>query len=327
MRLRNLASIFCALLIAALGILSAPASAGDFPNQAITLIVGFPPGGGGDLYGRLLADAMSKSLGKTVVVENKPGAGGNIAADIVAKSRPDGYTLLLAMSGNIAVAPVVRGDSLPYKSPDDFEMIGAAVEAPHGLFVAKNSPFKTAKQFFEHAHEDEITVGSTSPGGAAHMGLEMIKLKTKAHLLYVPYRGSGPAVTDMIGGQIESFFATAPPLVSQVRGGALRLLAVTGEERNPSLPDVPTFKEIGIPVVVTQWYGLAAPKGTPREVVDILSKHLSKALKDPKVQKIIRQDGAVEKDLPTDQFTAYVKADIKGYRDNIDPATIAAIVP
>jgi tripartite-type tricarboxylate transporter receptor subunit TctC len=131
----------------------------------------------------------------------------------------------------------------------------------------------------------------------------------------------------MIGGQIESFFATAPPLVSQVRGGALRLLAVTGEERNPSLPDIPTFKELGIPVVVTQWYGLAAPKGTPREVVDVLSKSLSLALHDPKVQKIIRQDGALEKDLPTDEFTAYVKADIKDYRDNIDPAAIAAIVP
>ena len=299
-------------------------AASPYPSQVIKLVVGFPPGGGGDLYGRLIAEALSKSLKTSVVVENKPGAGGNIAAADVAKSRPDGYTLLLAMSGNIAVAPVVRTD-LSYKSPDDFELIGAAVEAPHGLFVGKKSRFKTAAEFFDYAKSNEVTVGSTSPGGAAHMGLEMLKLKTGADILYVPYRGSGPAITDLIGGQTEAFFATAPPLVGQVRNGALRLLALTGEERNPSLPDVPTFKELGIPVVVTQWYGLAAPKGTPKDVVDLLAQHLSKALADPKNVKVIRQDGAVEKNLSTDAFTRYVKQDIDGYRNNIAPEVIQSL--
>src|SRR5690606_10139466 len=156
-------------------------------------------------------------------------------------------------------------------------------------------------------------------------GLEMLKLKTGADILYVPYRGSGPAITDLMGGQTEAFFATAPPLVGQVRNGALRLLALTGEERNPSLPDVPTFKELGIPVVVTQWYGLAAPKGTPKAIVDTLAQHLSKALADPKTIKIIRQDGALEKDLSTDAFTAYVKQDIESYRNNIDPAALKSL--
>ncbi|RZT98637.1 tripartite-type tricarboxylate transporter receptor subunit TctC [Advenella incenata] len=313
-----------ALLFAAMLTVLPANAASQYPNQTIKLVVGFPPGGGGDLYGRLIAESISKSLGTSVVVENKPGAGGNIAAADVAKSRPDGYTLLLAMSGNIAVAPVVRKD-LPYKAPDDFELIGAAVEAPHGLFVGKNSRFKTAREFFDYAEKNEVTVGSTSPGGAAHMGLEMLKLKTKANILYVPYRGSGPAITDLMGGQTEAFFATAPPLVGQTRNGALRLLALTGEERNPSLPDVPTFKELGIPVVVTQWYGLAAPKGTPKAIVDTLAQHLSKALADPKTIKIIRQDGALEKDLSTDAFTAYVKQDIEGYRNNIDPAALKSL--
>ncbi len=313
-----------ALLLAILVTVLPASAAKPFPDKAIKLVVGFPPGGGGDLYGRLLAEAMGKSLGTTIVVENKPGAGGNIAAADVAKARPDGYTLLLAMSGNIAVAPVVRKD-LPYKSPEDFEMIGAAVEAPHGLFVGKNSQFKTVKDVFAYAADHEVTMGSTSPGGAAHMGLEMLKLKTKAKILYVPYRGSGPAVTDLIGGQTETYFATAPPLVGQVRNGALRLLAVTGEERNPSLPDVPTFKELGIPVVVTQWYGLAAPKGTPKDIVNTLAQHLSKALADPTVVKTIRQDGAVEKDLSTDAFTQYVKQDIEGYKNNIDPEVIKSL--
>lgn len=313
-----------ALLSAAMFMPLPVLAASPYPNQTIKLVVGFPPGGGGDLYGRLIADAMSKTLGTSIVVENKPGAGGNIAAAEVAKSRPDGYTLLLAMSGNIAVAPVVR-KGLPYNSPDDFSLIGAAVEAPHGLFVAQNSKFKTAQDFFKYASKHEITVGSTSPGGAAHMGLEMLKLNTKAKILYVPYRGSGPAVTDLMGGQIEAFFATAPPLVGQTRNGALRLLALTGDQRNPSLPDVPTFKDLGIPVVVTQWYGLAAPKNTPQKIINLLAEHLSKALIDPKNVKVIRQDGAVEKDLSTDAFTRYVKQDIESYRNNIDPQVVKSL--
>lgn len=323
--LHRILDVCAKALLSAVLVTALPASAASqYPNKAIKLVVGFPPGGGGDLYGRLLAEAMGKTLGTSIVVENKPGAGGNIAAADVAKARPDGYTLLLAMSGNIAVAPVVRKD-LPYKSPDDFKLIGAAVEAPHGLFVAKDSRFKTAKEFFDYAADNEVTVGSTSPGGAAHMGLEMLKLKTKAKILYVPYRGSGPAITDLIGGQTEAFFATAPPLVGQTRNGSLRLLALTGETRNPSLPDVPTFKELGIPVVVTQWYGLAAPSGTPDDTVNTLAEHLSKALADPKVVKVIRQDGAVEKDLPTDAFTRYVKEDIEGYRNNIDPEALKSL--
>jgi tripartite-type tricarboxylate transporter receptor subunit TctC len=206
--------------------------------------------------------------------------------------------------------------------PEDFTMIGAAVEAPHGLFVAANSPHKTAQSFFAAAKQKEVSVGSTSPGGAAHIGLEMVKLHSKARLLYVPYRGSGPAITDLLGGQIEGFFATAPPIMSQVKSGKMRLLAVTGEKRNPSMPEVPTFLELGIPVVVTQWYGLAAPAGTPADVVALLSRHLSLALADPEVKKKIRLDGAVETDVATEAFRRYVVEDIARYRDNIDPAVL-----
>lgn len=312
----------CAALFASLGLLS-PAQAA-YPETPIKLVVGFPPGGGGDTYARLVAEHMQRSMGKTLVVDNKPGAGGNLAADNVAKAKPDGYTLLFAMSGNVALAPVMRGDKLPYKTPDDFVMIGSAVEAPHGLFVAAGSPHHTAKDFLAAAKAGRLSFASTGAGGAAHIGMEMVLQAAHLDMLHVPYRGSGPAITDLIGGQVDIFFATAPPVMGQVKGGKLRLLAITGERRNPSLPDVPTFKELGIPVVVTQWYGVAAPAGTPAEVVDYLSTHLSKALASPELKAALRQDGAVEVDRPKAAFRKYVLDDISTYRKAVTPELIKA---
>ncbi|CAB3637070.1 Bug family tripartite tricarboxylate transporter substrate binding protein [Achromobacter dolens] len=296
-----------------------------FPERPITLVVGFPPGGGGDLYGRLIATAMGKTLGQTVIVENRPGAGGNIAAGLVAKAAPDGYTILLAMSGNLAVSPALKPQSLPYKVPDDFAPIGLILEAPHGLFVATPSRFKTAREVIDAAKQRELTFASTGTGGAAHIGMETIKELGHLKLLHVPYKGSGPAITDMLGGQIDMFFATASPLVPQVQQGQLRVLALTGRQRSPILPEVPTFKELGIDMTMTQWYGLAAPAGTPPAVVKTLSEHLSRALADPAVQNTIRKDAAMERDLPMDQFKQYIVEDIANYRKAATPDLLKQI--
>ncbi|WP_336234855.1 tripartite tricarboxylate transporter substrate binding protein [Achromobacter dolens] len=296
-----------------------------FPERPITLVVGFPPGGGGDLYGRLIATAMGKTLGQTVIVENRPGAGGNIAAGLVAKAAPDGYTILLAMSGNLAVSPALKPQSLPYKVPDDFAPIGLILEAPHGLFVATPSHFKTAREVIDAAKQRELTFASTGTGGAAHIGMETIKELGHLKLLHVPYKGSGPAITDMLGGQIDMFFATASPLVPQVQQGQLRVLALTGRQRSPILPEVPTFKELGIDMTMTQWYGLAAPAGTPPAVVKTLSEHLSRALADPAVQNTIRKDAAMERDLPMDQFKQYIVEDIANYRKAATPDLLKQI--
>ncbi|ANN65198.1 Bug family tripartite tricarboxylate transporter substrate binding protein [Bordetella bronchialis] len=301
------------------------ASAAAFPERPITLVVGFPPGGGGDLYGRLIATALGRTLKQTVVVENKTGAGGNIAAALVAKAPPDGYTMLLAMSGNLAVSPALKPATLPYKVPQDFTSIGLILEAPHGLFVAPNSRFKTAAELIAAARTKEMSFASTGAGGAAHIGMERIKELGKLKLLHIPYRGSGPAITDLLGGQVDMFFATASPLMPQVRQGALRLLAVSGENRNPGLPDVPTFKELGIDMTLTQWYGLVAPAGTPQEIQRLLSGHLSQALKDPQVREVIRRDAAVEHDLPMDRFTAYIERDIAQYRTVATPELLKQI--
>lgn len=321
---RRREALLCALALPALGALPARAQ-GRFPEQPIKLVVGFPPGGGGDLYGRMIANALGKTLGQTVVVENKAGAGGNIAAELVAKARPDGYTLLLAMSGNLAVAPATKPQSINYKVPDDFAMIGQILEAPHGLFVARNSPFKTARDILDAAKTKKLTFASTGTGAAAHMGMEMVKQAAGIDMLHVPYRGSGPAITDMLGGQVDSFFATASPLVGQVRQGQLRLLAITGDKRSPAIPDVPTFKELGLNVPVTQWYGLVAPAGTPPAIVKLLSEHLSRALATPEVREAIRKDAATERDVPMDQFRAFILEDIQRYKRALTPTLIKEI--
>ncbi len=314
-----------ALLMASTAFGTAHAQTGSFPDRPISLIVGFPPGGGGDLYGRMIAVALSKSMGKTVVVENKPGAGGNIAAAYVAKAPADGYTILLAMSGNLAVSPALKPNSLSYKTPDDFAPIGLILEAPHGLFVAQKSRFTSAKELLEEARTKELTFASTGTGGAAHIGMERIKSLGNLNLLHIPYKGSGPAITDLIGGQVDMFFATASPLMPQIRQGNLRLLALSGEQRNPGLPDIPTFKELGIDMTLTQWYGLVAPAGTPQSALDVLRKHLSLSLNDPEVQKGIRADAAMERDISGKAFNDYIVRDIEQYRKVASPELLKQI--
>jgi tripartite-type tricarboxylate transporter receptor subunit TctC len=324
MTIRRREALLAALALPTLGALPAFAQS-RFPEQPIKLVVGFPPGGGGDLYGRMIAMALGKTLGQTVVVENKAGAGGNIAADVVSKAKPDGYTLLLAMSGNLAVAPATKPQSIPYKVPDDFAMIGQILEAPHGLFVAHNSRFKTARELLEAAKTQKLTFSSTGTGAAAHMGMEMVKQAAGIEMLHVPYKGSGPAITDMLGGQVDSFFATASPLVGQVRQGQLRLLAITGDKRSPAIPDVPTFKELGLNIPVTQWYGLAAPDGTPPAIVKLLSEHLSRALATAEVRDAIRKDAAIERDVPMEKFRAFIQEDIGRYKRALTPALLKEI--
>jgi len=316
------------LLQTAAGLLGAAAAPvwARYSDQPVKLLVGFPPGGGGDLYGRLIANALQKSLKQTVVVDNRPGAGGNIAADQVAKAPPDGLTLILAMSGNFAVTPALRPAAVPYKVPDDFAPIGLILEAPHGLFVAANSRFKTLQDLVAEARGGKLSFASTGAGGAAHIGMEMIKQRAGLNILHVPYKGSGPAINDLLGGQVDMFFATASPVMGQVNQGAVRLLALTGDKRSPAAPGVPTFKESGIDVVVTQWYGLAAPKGTPPAILKTLSEHLSQALTTPEVRDTIRRDAAIERDVPGEAFTRYILDDMARYRSGVPPELVKHVM-
>lgn len=294
-----------------------------YPEQPIKLVVGFPPGGGGDLYGRTIANALARYLGQAVIVDNRAGAGGNIAAETVARARPDGYTLILAMSGNMGSAPAVRGN-LPYKVPEDFVPIAQLVETPFGLMVGSGSSIKSMKDYVTAAKGGKLTYASTGTGGASQIVMEMVKQDAGLDILHIPYKGSGPALNDLYGNQVSSFFAPYTPLMGQIAGGKLRLLAVSSPRRVPSLPDVPTLKESGIDVVMTQWYGLAAPAGTPKAVIDALGRAVRKAMKDPEVLKVYRADGAQEATLTGVQFRDFIVKDIANYKRAVERGNLKA---
>jgi len=294
-----------------------------YPEQPIKLVIGFPPGGGGDLYGRTIANELARRIGQPVVVDNRVGAGGNIAAEVVAKAKPDGYTLLLAMSGNMGSAPAIRSN-LSYKVPGDFEPISQLVETPFGLMVSASSKIKTVEDFVAVARQGKLSYASTGTGGASQIVMEMVKQQAGLDILHVPYKGSGPAINDLLGGQVDSFFAPYTPLMGQINGGKMRLLAVSSARRVPSMPNVPTLKESGIDVTMTQWYGLAAPAGTPKEVLDTLTRHVKAALLQPAVLQVYRNDGAQESTLTGDAFREFIVRDIANYKRVVERGNLKA---
>lgn len=284
-----------------------------YPERPLKLVIGFPPGGGGDLYGRTIANELARQIGQPVIVENRTGAGGNIAAETVARAKPDGYTLLLAMSGNMATAPALR-PNLPYKVPEDFVPISQLVETPFGLLVSASSPIRSIKDYVESARGGRMTYASTGTGGAAQVVMEMVKQQGGLNILHIPYKGSGPALTDLLGGQVDSFFAPYTPLMPQINGGKLRLLAISSAKRVPSMPNIPTLKESGIDVVMTQWYGLAAPAGTPKQVIDTIAAAVKASLNQPAVLRVYRAEGAQEATLVGQEFTRFILHDISIYK-------------
>lgn len=305
-----------AIVAACLVGLASVASA-QYPEQPIRLLIGFPPGGGGDLYGRTIANELGKHIGKPIVVENKPGAGGNIAAELMTQAKPDGYTLLLAMSGNVGSAPAIR-TNLPYKVPDDFVFISQLVETPYGLVVSGDSRIKTIQDYVAAAKGGKMTYASTGTGGAAQIVMEMVKQQGGLDILHVPYKGSGPVMTDLMGGLVDSFFAPYTPLMGAINGGKLRLLAVSSEKRIPGFPNVPTLKESGIDVVMTQWYGLAAPKGTPQPIIDKIAQAVKQAMQTPEVLRVYRADGAQDSSLTGAAFRDFVLKDIANYKRGVE---------
>jgi tripartite-type tricarboxylate transporter receptor subunit TctC len=295
-----------------------------YPDQPIKLLVGFPPGGGGDLYGRTIAQELAKSIGQPVIVENRPGAGGVIAAETAARAKPDGYTLILAMSGNMGSVKAVRKNTMPYNVPDSFTFIAELVETPFGLMVNSQSPIKTPQEFVAAARGGKLSYASTGTGGAAQIVMEMVKQAAKVDVLHVPYKGSGPALTDIYGGLIDSFFAPYTPLIGQIQGGKLRLLAVSSGKRVAAMPDIPTLKESGIDVVMTQWYGLAGPAGMPKDVVDTLIKHVKIAMQQPTVAKVFNDNGAQAATRTGDEFRDFVVHDLTNYQQAVDRGGLKA---
>jgi len=282
-------------LVAALGLLGGQAAcAADsaYPQNTIKVIVPYPPGGTTDLLARAVTQRMQQALGQPVVIENRGGASGTIGADAVAKSRPDGYTLLIGAAHHTIAQSVFP--KLPYNIATDLAPISLLAMVPNVLVVNAGIPATSVPQLIELSKRNpgKYSYGSVGPGSAHHLIGEMFKLETGADLTHVPYKGSAPAVVDLIGGQISVMFDSMPSALPHIRAGKTRALAVTTGKRSSALPDVPTLDEAGLKGFdVGTWFGLMAPAGTPAPIVARLNKEVAAALADPAVRKLLLEQG------------------------------------
>ena len=271
---------------------SAVNAQGVFPSKPITLSVGFAPGGGTDITARILAKKLSEQLGQPVNVDNKPGAGGNLAAELATRSATDGHFIHLSAIGPLSVAPHLS-KKLGFDPRRDFAPVSMAVAFPNVLVVGSAQPFRTLDEYvkFSRTKPGAMAYGTSGIGSTGHLSGALFESVAKVDLTHVPYKGGGPAMSDLLGNQVPSVFASAPSAVSQIKAGKIRALAVTTARRTEMLPDVPTVAETFPGYDVANWYAFVAPLKTPRELVERWNREIVKALNDPQVREQIREHG------------------------------------
>jgi tripartite-type tricarboxylate transporter receptor subunit TctC len=308
-RSRNL---ICTLAVAASALWGLSPAWAAWPEKPIRLIVAFPPGGGTDIVARLLAPVLSQRLGQPVTIDNKGGAGGNIGTDAASKAAPDGYTLLM---GNIApnAINVSTFKHLPFDPEKDFAAITLVAVTPNMLVVNPTVAANSVAELVALAKAKPGTLNfpSAGRGTSSHLAGELFNAMAKVDMVHVPYKGGGPAFTDLLGGQVQVFFATMPAAMPFVKSGKLRPLAVTSEQRSATLPDLPTIAESGLPgYSAITWYGLLAPKGTPREIVQRLNREINEILRLPAVREQLLAQGFEPVGNSPAEFTAFISSEI-----------------
>jgi tripartite-type tricarboxylate transporter receptor subunit TctC len=321
---RDRLTIFAAAAIALWLAWPVPALAqADFPDHAVKIVVPFPPGGGTDLISRVLADFMSKDFGQPVLVENKPGAGTIVGTAAVASSPPDGYTLVMATFAH-AVNPSIHAN-LPYDTFHAFTPVALVARSFNIAVVNPSLPFKSIKDVVDYARQNpgKLNYGSFGLGTSAHLAGELFKLKAHVDLTHVPYKGAAPAITDLLGGQIQIMFTTVASVAPYIQNGQLRALAVTSAQRSKAFPDLPTVAESGVPGYAAEsWYGLYAPAGTPADVVERLNSSVAKAIEAGAFKKLELSEGLIFVPGTPDEFGRYVLGEAERWREVVEAAHI-----
>jgi len=311
-------------IVAALAFAATSAFA-QYPSKPVTIVVGFEPGGGTDTTARILQPVLGEQLGQQIVVENRAGAGGNIAVDHVAKSAPDGYTVVLANVGALAVNPHIL--KTPYDPLKDLAPISMAAEFANVLVVQPSLPVNSVVDFVKLAREKPgtLTYASSGIGGAGHLSGELLKTMAKIDVVHVPYKGGGPAMRGFLGGEVSSFFATPVSSIAQIRAGKAKAIATTGSKRAALMPDVPTIAESGYPgYEALNWYGFLGPRGLPKDVVERLNREFVKALAHPQVVAALHKTGTEPKSSTPEEFAAYIKREFDTWGKVVKEAGIKA---
>jgi len=316
------------LIAALLGALFATGAVaqGAFPARPITMVVGFAPGGGTDTAARIIAKAATEALGQSVVVENRAGAGGNIAHEQVAKAMPDGHTILLGSVGPLTVAPHMI-KNLPYDPLKDLAPVTMAVTFANVLVAHDGVPVRTLAEYVKLANETPggLTYGSSGIGGAGHLSGELFRMMSKANIVHVPYKGGGPAMQDLLGRQIASIFATPISAGPHIKSGRIRAIAVTSLQRTSFMPEVPTVAESGYPgFEATNWYAYVLPAKTPGEIVDRWNRELVKILNDPAVRQALLAQGMEPAPTSREAIAAYIRREYDTWAKVVKEANITA---
>ena len=308
---------------AALAVMATAAQAQAWPSRPVRLVVGFTPGGGVDINARMLAGKLTEILGQTVVVENRPGAGTNIANEFVAKSAPDGHTLLIntaALAINMSLYK-----NVPFDTLRDFAPASVFSESQNILLVNAAKPYKSAAEVVAaaRARPGALSFSSAGSGSTQHLAGELFKLQTRTEILHVPYKGSAPSLTALIAGDVDLIFINVPAVLPHIKSGRLRPLAAAGARRSDLLPDVPTLKEAGINgVEVSVWYGVLAPAGTPREIVATLAAAITRAARSPDIRQKLIEQGAEPVGNSPEEFAALLRDEVARWREVVRVAGI-----
>jgi len=310
---------------AAFGVIfgAAAASALDYPTRQPHILVGYPAGGSTDILARLFGQWLSTKLGQQFVIENRPGAGNNIATDAAAKSPPDGYTIFLVNPANAINASLYK--KLPFTFLKDIDPVAGFIRVPNVMEVHPSVPAKNVAEFIAYAKANpgKINVASSGNGTSIHLSGELFKMMTGVQMVHVPYKGSAPMLTDLLGGQVQVTFDNMPSSIAHIKAGKLRALGVTTAERNAELPDVPTVGETVSGYEASAFFGFGVPHGTPKEIVDLLNKEINLALKDPGMQAKLKELGGVPIPGSPEDFGKLVAAETAKWEKVVRAANLS----